>query len=133
MDPRVENARAMASSKETEIEARNKARRETTTVAEVWYFYLEHHQKRWSSRHLSDHKNLSQAGGSRKKRGDGLTVQGVLWPLLEMRMVDINAKDLAEWQAREATRDRRLSEEARAQMKREIEERVHELTLLGIE
>ena len=36
------------------------------------------------------------------KRGKGLTVQGVLYPLLQLRMVDINADTLTAWQAAEA-------------------------------
>ena len=51
---------------------------------------------------MTDHLNLSQAGGESKKRGKGLTVQGVLYPLLQLRMVDINADTLTIWQAAEA-------------------------------
>ena len=36
------------------------------------------------------------------KRGKRLTVQGVLYPLLQMRMVDVNADRLKDWQAKEA-------------------------------
>ena len=58
--------------------------------------------KRWGIRHLSDHENLAQAGGEKKKRGNGLTRPGVLYPLLKMRMADITAAVLKEWQKTEA-------------------------------
>jgi hypothetical protein len=51
---------------------------------------------------MADHLNLSQAGGEPKKRGKGLTVQGVLYPLLHMHMVDISADALTAWQTKEA-------------------------------
>lgn len=82
-------------------------------VNDVWQAYLAYQKdkmnhahiergKRWGERHLKDHENLSQAGGEPKKRGGGLTTQGVLYPLLQMRMTDINARVLKEWQRKEA-------------------------------
>jgi integrase len=78
------------------------ARRQAVMVADAWAAYLLHHARRWGERHMTDHINLSQAGGEPKKRGKGVTVQGVLRPLLTMRMVDISAKSLMLWQANEA-------------------------------
>lgn len=71
-------------------------------VGEAWAAYLEHHKGRWGARHLADHINLSQSGGIPKKRGKGDTVQGVLYPLLQKSMGDINATVLTAWQASEA-------------------------------
>ncbi len=71
-------------------------------VNDAWVSYLDHHQKRWSERHYKDHLNLSQKGGEPMKRGKKLTVQGVIYPLLQMRMVDINADSLKEWLIKEA-------------------------------
>jgi hypothetical protein len=51
---------------------------------------------------MADHVNLSQAGGVKKKRGDGLTKPGALYPLLQMRMSDITGEALKEWQKRES-------------------------------
>ncbi|CAM3613340.1 tyrosine-type recombinase/integrase [Polynucleobacter brandtiae] len=59
--------------------------------------------KKWGARHLKDHKNLTQAGGEIRKRSKELTKQGVLYPLLQERMVDINPATLASWQKVEAT------------------------------
>lgn len=58
--------------------------------------------KRWGARHLSDHESLAQAGGEKKKRGNGLIRPEVLYPLLKMRLVDITAEVLKEWQKMEA-------------------------------
>lgn len=44
-------------------------------VAEAWGAYLEHHTKRWGARHLADHRNLSQAGGAKKRRGKDLATR----------------------------------------------------------
>lgn len=82
--------------------ARLKDKSEAALVAEAWDAYLKHHAKRWGARHLADHCNLSQAGGTKKKRSADLTVRGVLYPLMQMRMADISAATLIDWQAREA-------------------------------
>jgi integrase len=101
-DPRQVAAASIAAAEETRETAAAESRRKVVTVAEAWAVYLAHHEKRWGARHLQDHQNLSQAGGKTKKRGDGLTVAGVLWPLLSMRMADITAAVLIDWQSKEA-------------------------------
>jgi hypothetical protein len=58
--------------------------------------------KRWVVRHIADHENLAQAGGEKKKRGNGLIKPGVLYPLLQMRMTEINVDTLRAWQRKEA-------------------------------
>ncbi len=82
-------------------------------VADAWAAYLKYQQdkmrlahiekgKKWGERHLADHLNLSQAGGEPKKRGKGLTKPGVLFPLLQMRLGDVSADALKQWQRQEA-------------------------------
>jgi len=78
--------------------ARAAARRKAMLVSEAWDAYIKKHRTHWGARHLADHRNLAQAAGQQKKRGEGTTVQGVLRPLLEMRLGDINADTLAAWQ-----------------------------------
>ena len=89
--------------------AKAEAMRNSVIVQTAWDEYLVRKASitkgakgSWSERHYRDHINLSQAGGLPKKRGPGVTVQGVLYPLLQMRMVDINAEVLTEWQKQEA-------------------------------
>jgi integrase len=101
-DPRQVAAATIAAAVEARETAAVDSRRQVRTVAEAWAAYLAHHEKRWGTRHLVDHLNLSQAGGEPKKRGKGVTVAGVLRPLLNMRMADITVDVLIDWQAKEA-------------------------------
>ncbi len=101
-DPRQVAAASIAAAEETRETAAAESRRQVATVAEAWTAYLAHHEKRWGARHMTDHLNLSQAGGEPRKRGNKLTVAGVLRPLLNMRMADVNAAVLIDWQAKEA-------------------------------
>lgn len=106
--------RQQAAEQRNKVEAAQaRAKSKIALVGDAWAAYLAHQKdkmqrthiergKRWGARHLSDHENLAQAGGEKKKRGNGLTRPGVLYPLLKMRMVDITAEVLKEWQKTEA-------------------------------
>jgi integrase len=98
IDPRQQAAEQRAKVEAEQADAKSK----TALVADAWTAYLAHHKKRWGARHMTDHLNLSQAGGEPRKRGNKLTVAGVLRPLLNMRMADISAAVLIDWQAKEA-------------------------------
>jgi len=98
IDP-TEQARQQREKAET---ARASAKRKAMLVSEAWDAYIKQHRPHWGARHLADHTNLAQAGGQQRKRGKGTTVRGVLRPLLEMRLGDINADTLAAWQREEA-------------------------------
>jgi integrase len=89
------------------------AKQKVALVAEAWAAYLAYQKdkmqlphiergKKWGARHLLDHERLAQAGGEKKKRGEGLTKPGPLQPLLQMRLVDITADALKAWQRDEA-------------------------------
>jgi integrase len=102
IDPRQAKKRLIAEQEvASRIQKAEKARGELV-VLDAWEEYLKHHANRWGQRHMKDHLNLSQSGGKNKKRGKGLTVQGVLHPLLAERMVDITAAKLKTWQLKEA-------------------------------
>ena len=109
IDPRQQAAEQRAKSEAVTAKTKSGA----ALVGEAWGAYLAHQKdkmtrlhieagKRWGPRHLADHENLSQNGGEKKKRGKGLTKPGVLYPLLQMRMADITADSLKDWQKREA-------------------------------
>lgn len=109
IDPRQQAAEQCAKAEAAQTLAKSKE----ALVNDAWQVYLAYQKdkmqhshiergKRWGERHLKDHENLSQAGGEPKKRGKGLTTQGVLYPLLQLRMTDINANVLKEWQRKEA-------------------------------
>ena len=83
-------------------------------VGQVWSEYLAYQKdkmtrphiergKKWGARHLKDHENLSQAGGEERKRSKEKTKAGVLYPLMSMRMADISADVLTDWQKVEAS------------------------------
>ena len=98
IDPRQQKAEQRA-----KVEAkRQEAVRNDMTIGEAWAVYLAVHEKRWGARHLIDHRKLSHPGGQTKKRGKGLTVPGVLHPLMGYRFKDITAPLLTEWLAKEA-------------------------------
>ncbi|SET46982.1 Phage integrase family protein [Nitrosomonas marina] len=93
--------------------SRSESKRKSMLVSEAWNAYLSYQKdkmqrhhiergKKWGERHLRDHENLSQIGGEIKKRGGGITKQGVLFPLLQMNMVEINAVVLKDWLKQEA-------------------------------
>jgi integrase len=101
---RVALAEAKRAAEEAALAAEEAdARRDALLVREAWEAYLAHHARRWGARHVADHENLAQPGGVPKKRGRGLTVSGVLYPLLQLRMVDVSAATLVDWQTREAS------------------------------
>lgn len=110
VDPR-ELARAQQ--EETQAKAAEQKGKELL-VGEVWTQYLDYQKekmkrphiergKKWGERHLKDHENLSQAGGEQRKRSNEKTKAGVLNPLMSMRMSDITADVLLDWQKIEAS------------------------------
>lgn len=109
IDPRQQAAEQRAKVEAVDAAARSKS----ALVGDAWAAYLDYQKdkmqrqhiergKRWGARHLADHENLSQVGGAKKKRGKGLTMPGVLFPLLQMRMADVTAEALKNWQKKEA-------------------------------
>ncbi|TNC82778.1 MAG: preprotein translocase [Oleiphilus sp.] len=91
--------------KENEAKAvavRVEEKKKQLLVSDAWADYLKLHAKVWGERHYQDHLNLSGKGGEKKKRGKGLTVRGVLYPLLSLRMSEVNAERLKAWQESEA-------------------------------
>lgn len=101
IDPRAVEAEKAAKAMAQRVESK----RQTATVGDAWAAYLAHHEKRWGARHLRDHINLSQPCGQAKRRGRGLTVQGVLYPLMALPLASVTTDVLTRWQADEvATR-----------------------------
>lgn len=76
------------------------------TVAEVWPLYLENGRPKrrdaWKPRYRADLELMSSPGGRPKKRGQGLTRQGPLVPLMRLALADINEDTLKAWFDREA-------------------------------
>ncbi len=99
-DPReVERDRQSAA-----VRTKAAAAAHAVTVGEVWTAYLEARRPQWGERHYQDHETLSKAGGEvaqRGTRGRGVTIAGPLYPLLALRLRDLNAPTIEAWAARE--------------------------------
>ncbi|AMK75376.1 MULTISPECIES: tyrosine-type recombinase/integrase [Methylomonas] len=101
-DPRQAKAEKIARGEAAKEQAKVEAVRNSILVQRAWDEYVAKKSPRWSHHHIIDHAKVSAPGGQPKKRGSGLTVPGVLYPLLQMRMVDITADVLEQWQTQEA-------------------------------
>lgn len=98
-----------------EIERQQQAEREAkrqqdqaqaVTVGDLWPTYLvEGRPKRkdaFKPRYLADLQNMAAPGGEPKKRGQGLTRPGPLFPLLALPLAQVNEDTLKAWHDREA-------------------------------
>ena len=76
------------------------------TVGEVWPLYLENGKPKrrdaWKPRYRADLKAMAAQGGEPKKRGEGVTRQGPLYPLLALPLAGVNEDALKIWYDREA-------------------------------
>lgn len=101
-DPRQLKREALAVHAEKEAAA---AAREVT-VGQVWPQYLvEGRPKRrdaWKPRYAADLKAMSSPGGEPKKRGQGVTRPGPIYPLLALPLASIDEDSLKAWYDREA-------------------------------
>ncbi|ART54758.1 integrase [Acidovorax carolinensis] len=95
-----EAARAAAAAK---VEADKAA---ALTVGEVWPLYIENGRPKrrdaWKPRYRSDLEAMAARGGEKKKRGQGLTRPGPLYPLLALPLAGVNEDTLKSWYDREA-------------------------------
>jgi integrase len=76
------------------------------TVGEIWPRYLmEGKPKRreaWKPRYRADLEAMAGPGGLPKKRGEGVTRPGPLYPLLALPLAQVNEDTLKAWHDREA-------------------------------
>ena len=93
-----------------EKKAKEKAQtdREKIIVKQAWEDYIKHQMalmslkglakgKNWGDRHLTDHLNMVRPAGLPHKRGKKVSVQGVLYPLLGLKMAEVTPELLKEW------------------------------------
>jgi integrase len=80
------------------------------TVGDVWPLYLEQgrpkRKEAWKPRYLADLKAVAAPGGEKKKRGQGMTRPGPLYPLLALPLAQVNEDTLKSWFDREAVAGR---------------------------
>ncbi len=74
-----------------------KQTRESVTVGEVWFEYVEERKEKWSAHHLYKHQRAMQKAGQPQKRKNELTVSGELESLAGVRLVDLTPERVTEW------------------------------------
>lgn len=101
-DPRDLKREALAIHAEKQAAAAARA----LTVGEVWPLYLENGKPKrrdaWKPRYRADLEAMAAPGGEKKKRGQGTTRPGPLYPLLALPLAGVNEDTLKSWYDREA-------------------------------
>ena len=86
--------------------AQSAAAAQLLTVGEIWPLYLQTGRPKrrdaWKPRYLQDLAVMAGPGGVPKKRGQGVTRPGPLYPLLALPLTAINEDTLKSWYDREA-------------------------------
>jgi integrase len=79
---------------------------QAVTVGDVWPRYLEEGKPKrrvaWKPGYLASLKEMAAAGGVKKKRGEGVTRSGPLYPLLALALGEVTEDALQVWFEREA-------------------------------
>lgn len=74
---------------------------QTLTVGEVWPMYLANGKPKrrdaWKPRYRADLEAMATVGGVAKKRGEGVTRPGPLFPLLALPLASVNEDSLKSW------------------------------------
>ena len=85
---------------------RQQEQAQALTVGEVWPLYLENgrpkRREAWKPRYLADLHAMAAPGGEPKKRGQGVTRPGPLYPLMGLPLAGINEDSLKQWHDQEA-------------------------------
>ena len=101
-DPREIERQQQADRAATKAAATAKA----LTVGDVWPLYLENGKPKrrdaWKPRYRADLEAMAAPGGEPKKRGQGTTRPGPLYPLLALPLAGVNEDTLKSWYDREA-------------------------------
>jgi len=76
------------------------------TVGDLWPQYLQEGRPRrreaWKPRYRADLEAMAAPGGVPRKRGQGVTRPGPLYPLMALPLASIDGDALSEWYEREA-------------------------------
>ena len=79
---------------------------QAVTVGDVWPLYLAQGRPKrkdaWKPRYRADLEAMAAPGGEPKKRGQGNTRPGPLYPLMGLALVDVTEDALTSWFDREA-------------------------------
>ena len=111
-DPR-ELERDRLAAKAADIAA---AAAQAVTVGDVWPRYLEEGKPKrrdaFKPRYRADLEAMAAPGGIKKKRGEGVTRPGPLYPLLALALSQVNEDTLKSWFDREAKTGKHLAARA---------------------
>lgn len=103
-DPRELERQAAAEDARRIAQANEAQRRDALTVGEAWAVYLSERREMWGELHYRDHLHKSKAGGEpSKRRGmtNKVTEPGPLFPLMAMRLRDLDSEAIEAWAAKE--------------------------------
>lgn len=96
-DPRDLKREALAVSAAKQAAATAQA----VTVGDVWPLYLKHGKPKrrdaWKPGYRADVEAMAAPGGVEKKRGEGVTRPGPLYPLLALPLAGVNEDSLKVW------------------------------------
>jgi integrase len=108
-DPRDLKRDALAAQAEKQAAAAAKVEADKAaalTVGDLWPLYLATGKPKrkdaWKPRYRADLEAMAARGGETKKRGQGLTRPGPLYPLLALPLAGVNEDTLKSWFDREA-------------------------------
>lgn len=73
------------------------AARKAVTLGELWPRYISARKADWSEHHLNDHRRAMQAPGMIRPRSRTQTVEGGLYALRDVRLVELTAEALEVW------------------------------------
>jgi integrase len=104
-DPRSPKREALAAAA-AEEQAQAAAIAQAVTVGEIWPQYLANgkpkRKEAWKPRYRADLEAMAAPGGEPKKRGQGVTRPGPLYPLLALPLAGVTEDALQVWFEREA-------------------------------
>lgn len=102
IDPREVERQQQADKAAAEVAAASQA----LTVGDVWPVYLAQGKPKrrdaWKPGYRAALEAMAAPGGVKKKRGEGLTRPGPLYPLMALPLGDVNEDSLKSWFDREA-------------------------------
>lgn len=79
--------------------------RRAITVGEVWTVYIEARRPHWGELHYQDHVKLARQGGKTARRGTngrGVTIDMPLYPLMHLRLSELDSGTVETWAAEQA-------------------------------
>ncbi len=115
IDPRKVIADQLAAEKAADLAraqadeaAAAEATRNAVTLGDVWPEYMADRMATrtggWSEHHVRAHRLMMQEGGKPVKRGSKLTQPGPLFPLADIRLIDLTTDRIEQWAREEAKR-----------------------------